>query len=88
MTKEQKMLIDRINKLCNEKEYSYYTVAYRGGIPLTTFTHIMDGTSKNPGIFTIYKICDGLDVSMADFFNTKEFRKMSGNLEERKERWR
>ena len=40
---------------------------------MTTLMHIMKGESKNPGIFTILKICDGLDVTIQEFFGTKEF---------------
>lgn len=78
----QRILIDRINELCREKNYSYYTLSYKSSVPLTTLMHIMDGTSKNPGIFTIIKICDGLEISLNDFFDTEDFRKMSKEVDE------
>jgi len=73
MEKQQKILIDRVNQLCKEKNISYYTLAYDSAVPLSTLLHIMDGSTKNPGIFTIAKICDGLGVSLAEFFSTYEF---------------
>ena len=73
MDKLQKKLVDRINYLCNEKNYSYYVLAYKADMALTTLIHIMDGTSKNPGIWTIYKICDGLGVSLKEFFDDKDW---------------
>lgn len=73
MTKNQRILVERIEKLCREKNYSYYMLSYKSSVPLTTLIHIMDGTSKNPGIYTIMKICDGLEVSLKEFFDTKEF---------------
>jgi len=76
MKKDQSILVNRIDELCRAKNYSYYTLSYRSSVPLTTLIHIMDGTSKNPGIFTVIKICDGLGVSMSEFFNTKEFQEM------------
>ncbi|MBR2045306.1 MAG: helix-turn-helix domain-containing protein [Agathobacter sp.] len=69
----RKKLVDRINYLCNEKNYSYYVLAYKADMSLTTLIHIMDGTSKNPGICTIYKICVGLGISLKDFFNDGDF---------------
>ncbi|MBQ2901173.1 MAG: helix-turn-helix transcriptional regulator [Agathobacter sp.] len=69
----QKMLIARIAQLCKEKGVSYYTLSYKATIPMTTLLHIMEGTTQNPGIFTIMKICDGLGVSMKEFFDTQEF---------------
>lgn len=69
----QAVLQARIEQLCKEQGVSYYSLSYRSTIPLTTLLHIMDGTSRNPGIFTIMKICDGLGISMKEFFDTKEF---------------
>ena len=76
MTKEQKILVKRINYYCDKKGYSYYTLAYEASIPFSTLMHIVKGTSKNPGIFNILKICEGLDVSPAEFFDTEDFRNM------------
>ena len=76
MKKGQSILVDRIDELCRQKNYSYYTLSYKSSVPLTTLIHIMDGTSKNPGIFTVIKICDGLGISMSEFFDTKEFQEM------------
>ena len=73
MEKVQKKLIDRINDLCNEKNCSYYELAYKADVPLTTLLHIMDGSSKNPGIWTIHKICIGLEISLKELFDDKEF---------------
>ena len=29
--------------------------------------------SKNPGVVTIKKLCDGLDITLGEFFSTPEF---------------
>ena len=71
--KAQEILIARINELCKNDGVTYYTLSYRSTIPLTTLMHIMDGTTKNPGIFTLMKICDGLGVSLSEFFDTEGF---------------
>lgn len=73
-TKNNKtILADRINKLCKEKGMSYYSLSYKSTVPLTTLLHIVDGTTKNPGIYTIIKICDGLQITLKDFFDTDTF---------------
>lgn len=69
----QEIIAKRIEQLCKEREITYYTLSYKSTIPLTTLIHIMEGSTKNPGIFTIMKICDGLGVSMKEFFDTREF---------------
>lgn len=70
------ILKNRIDELCDEREMSYYVLAYKASLPMSTMVHIMDGTSMNPGIFTIMKICDGLGVTLKEFFDTKEFEEI------------
>ena len=43
-------------------------------VPIETVLQMADGSVKNPGIFAIAKICEGLNVSLKDFFDTDEFR--------------
>lgn len=73
MRKYQDALLHRIDTLCKEQNLTYYTLSYRAGVPLSTVLNIQKGVSKNPGIFTIMKLCDGLGVSMKEFFDSEEF---------------
>lgn len=70
------LLVDRIISLCDDRKLSYYQLAYESGVPLTTLLHIFNGPTKNPGVFTVAKLCGGLGISMSDFFDTEEFRKI------------
>ena len=76
MNVEQKILIKRINDLCKKNGYSYYMLSDKSGVPMSTLMHLMDGTVKNPGIFTIVRICNGFGITMAEFFNSEEFNSM------------
>ena len=82
MKDTQKILAKRINSLCKKKGMSYYTLSYRSTVPLTTLLHILDGSTKNPGIFTVIKICEALNVSLTEFFGTDDFSKISRGVEE------
>lgn len=53
-------------KLCREQQLSYYALARNAGLPLTTLLHIIDGSSRNPGIYTMERICEELGVSLTD----------------------
>ncbi|MBQ2901215.1 MAG: helix-turn-helix transcriptional regulator [Agathobacter sp.] len=79
MTEQKKMqeiLLRRIETLCKEKGISYYVLSYRATVPLSTLAHIMDGSTQNPGVFTIMKLCDGLGVTLQEFFDTQEFEEL------------
>ena len=78
--KAQDLLVERINNLCKEKRMSYYALSYESAVPMTTLMHIMDKSTVNPGILTIGKLCDGLGITMKEFFDTPEFEEL-GRLE-------
>lgn len=79
--REQKLLVKRIECLCKEQGISYYMLAYRSTVPLPTLMHILDFTTRNPGIFTLAKICNGLGITLKDFFDSAEFKDIEYELE-------
>ena len=50
--KEQKILSERIKYYCRKKRITYYALAYRSTVPLTTLMHIVNCTTKNPEEFS------------------------------------
>lgn len=78
---EQKILVKRIKYLCKERGISYYTLSYRSTVPLPTLMHILDFSTRNPGIFTLAKICNGLGITLKDFFDAEEFKDIEYELE-------
>lgn len=63
----------RINELCKEKSITINGIANQSGLPPSTVKNIIYGVSKNPGIVTIKMICDGFNISLPEFFNSKVF---------------
>ena len=66
-------LAKRIKYLCKRNCISYYTLSYKSAVPMTTLMHIINCSTQNPGIFTIIKICNGLGITIRDFFDSEEF---------------
>ena len=64
----QQDLIDRINQLCDKNGFDYITLSRKSGVPLTTLLNILKGVSKNPGVFTIAKLCNGFGIALEEFF--------------------
>lgn len=64
----------RIQQLCAAQGYNINSLARKAGIPPTTLKNILYGSSRNPGVVTIKLICDGLGISLYDFFNTPAFK--------------
>lgn len=74
------VVVNRIYELCAERNITPNALSYMSGISQSTIKSILGGESKNPGIVTIKKICDGLDISLIDFFNTEEFHNLEQEL--------
>ena len=71
----------RFDELCFEKDLNYCRLATLSGVPYTTVKSLFYRQSKNPGIATIKKLCDGLDISVSDFFDTDYFRALTQEIE-------
>lgn len=74
------LIKNRIQQLCAEKGFTIYRLAMESAVPPSSIKNILYGKSKNPGIVTIKMLCDGLDVSLPEFFDTDEFRKLEQEI--------
>ena len=75
-----KFTVNRIYELCKERKITPNALSYMCGIPQATLKSILNGESKNPGIVTLKKICDGLEISIMDFFDTPEYKLLEQEL--------
>lgn len=71
---------ERIEELANKKGINFCRLATISGIPYTTIKSIIYNQSNNPGIATIKKICDGLEISITDFFDTETFKNLEQEI--------
>lgn len=73
-------VVNRINNLCKERNITPNALSYLSGVSQSTIKSILNGESKNPGIVTLKKLCDGLDISIIEFFNTEDFENLEQEL--------
>ncbi|MCL2566340.1 MAG: helix-turn-helix transcriptional regulator [Defluviitaleaceae bacterium] len=69
----QEAVAFRISQLCKEKGFSIHGIAIYAAVPPATIRDILVGKTKNPGVTTIKKLCDGLGITLGEFFSTPEF---------------
>jgi len=64
---EEENVLERLKALCRERDWSYYELAKRSGIPYSTLnTLLLKGTQ--PSLPTLKRLCAGLGISMQQFF--------------------
>lgn len=64
---------NRIEALCSERSITINGLSYISGVSNSTIKGIFYKRSKNPGIVTIKKLCDGFGITLAQFFDTEAF---------------
>ena len=63
----------RILQLCNERDITINKLANISAVPPSSVKNILYGKSHNPKIVTIKMLCDGLGITLGEFFSTDEF---------------
>ena len=63
----------RFRKLCADRGIKLNELANRSGVTPSTVYSMMDESRRELSITTIKKLCDGLDVTLGEFFSTEEF---------------
>ena len=66
-------IANRIIQLCDERKIAINELANISGISPSTVYSILNEKSQNPGAVTIKKLCDGLEITLGQFFSTPEF---------------
>ncbi len=68
-----KTVRNRILYLCEKNNITINKLATGSGVAPSTIKNILYGKSQNPGIVTIKMLCDGLNITLGEFFSTDEF---------------
>ncbi len=70
----------RIKELCEERNITQYKLFMLSGVPQSTLSTIMNCTFPSMKLRIIYEICEGLEISLAKFFDSPLFER--DNLED------
>lgn len=73
-------IANRIIALCNERNIAVNELANISGVSPSTVYSILNEKSKNPGAITLKKLCDGLDITLGEFFSTTEFDELEQEI--------
>lgn len=63
----------RIIELCDENKITVNKLSTLCGITQSTLNNIVSGRNNSTTVSTVKKICDGLNISIAEFFNSELF---------------
>ncbi len=64
----------RLQNICQECNIRYNKLATRSGVTPSTVYSLMDETRRDLSITTLKKLCDGLDMTVTEFFDDTVFK--------------
>lgn len=64
---------NRILRLCAERNITINKLATLSALPPSSVKNILYGKSNDPKLLTLKKLCDGLEITLGEFFSTEEF---------------
>ena len=67
------VVVQRFREICKQRRIKPNELANLSGVTPSTVYSMMDGNRRDISIVTIKKLCDGLDITLGDFFSTPEF---------------
>lgn len=72
---------DRLLFLLGQRNMSIHKLATESAVAPSSIKNILYGKSKNPGVVTLKLLCDGLGITLTEFFDTEEFTRLEQEIQ-------
>lgn len=79
--KTREAVAKRIIELCDKRNITVNALANISALPPSTLKNIIYGVSNNPGVVTTKILCDGLGISLSEFFDCEIFETLQQEIE-------
>lgn len=63
----------RLYQLCYDRHITINHLSTLAAVPPSTVKNILYGKSNNPGVVTVKMLCDGLGITLGEFFSCPLF---------------
>ena len=74
-------IVQRFQQLCKERNIKYNELATMSGVTPSTVYSMMDDTRKDLSVITVKKLCDGLNITITEFFSAPIFEVLEQELQ-------
>ena len=71
----------RILELCRERELSVNKLSGMCGMTQSTLNNIVSGRNNSATVATVKKICDGLEITILEFFDCPLFENLEQEIQ-------
>lgn len=74
-------IVERIKNICLERVMKYNELATRSGVTPSTVYSMFDPSRRDLSVITLKKLCDGLDMTITEFFDDNIFRTLEQEIQ-------
>lgn len=74
-------IVKRFQQLCSERGIKYNELATLSGVTPSTVYSMMDESRHDVSVLTVKKLCDGLDISIPEFYNSPIFESLEQEIQ-------
>ena len=73
-------VVARLYELCDERGVTINKISVISGVTQSTVSDIVNRSTKDPRVGTIKKLCDGMEISIRQFFDSDLFDNLEQEL--------
>lgn len=81
MSNVKRAVVQRFKEICNERNIKPNELANLSGVTPSTVYSLFSEERRNVSITTIKILCDGLDITLGQFFGTDLFDDLEQEIE-------
>ena len=74
-------IVLRMKNICKDRKIKFNELATRSGVTPSTVYSMMDERRRDLSVITLKKLCDGLDMTVAEFFDDDIFRTLEQEIQ-------
>lgn len=74
-------VVFRFQQICKERNIKLNELANISGVTPSTVYSMIDKKRREMSIRTIKKLCDGLEITLGEFFSTDEFDSLEQEIQ-------
>ena len=74
-------VVERFKEICTERKIAVNELANISGVTPSTVYSMFDSKRREVSITTIKKLCDGLEITLGEFFSSQIFENLEQEIE-------
>lgn len=73
-------IVKHLQDICRQRNMKYNEFATVSGVTPSTVYSLMDASRKDLSVITLKKLCDGLDMTITEFFDGELFKTLEQEI--------